>query len=366
MCHDPIPRLNAFGEMFVSNGYRFYPGQQAPDRMATGDPLLQIPDRLRLAMRLDAYASAYAPSSGAGGVATDFQTPYNLKIISGGPLTDHVSYYIYFMLSERGATGGIEDAYLTWNELAGAPVSVSVGQFQVSDVIFARELRLEYQDYAIYQARIGNTPVNLTYDRGLMVGADLAGFTLAGEMVNGNGNGGALANRRFDDDRNKSFLGHVSREVAHGVTLGALGYLARQQGAAPGGPSALNRLWMLGGDARVEVGPVTVRGQFIHREDASPTFTLREPQAVTNGGFGEVLWHRSGRRWYGIALYNLIHTSEPLLDVGLGGPVGRSRYETVTGGGGYLLQRNLRVYAEGTWDRELRATQWTLGLTTAF
>jgi len=362
MCHDPIPRLNAFGEMFVGNGYRFFPGQLPPDRMATGDPLLQLPGRLRLAMRLDAYAMAYAGPN----VVTDLQTPYNLKIISGGPLSEHLSYYIYFMLSEAGATGGIEDAYVTWNELAGAPVSVSVGQFQVSDVIFPRELRLEHQDLAIYRARIGTTPVDLTYDRGLMVGADLAGFTIAGEMVNGNGNGVASANGRLDNDRNKSFVGHVSRELIDGVTLGVLGYVARQEGATSGGPAVHNRLWMLGGDASIGLGPVELRGQFIHREDASPTFTPGEPRAVTNGGFGEVLVHRAGSRWYAIALYNLIRTSRPLLDVGLGGPAGVSRYETVTGGGGYLLQRNVRVYAEGTWDTELRSTQWTLGMTMAF
>jgi hypothetical protein len=364
-CHDPVPRLNAFGRMFVGNGYRFFPGQPVPDRLATGDPLLQVPERLRLALRLDAYATAYA-SSGAAGVITDFQTPYNLKVLSGGPLTDHLSYYVYFMLSERGATGGIEDAYVTWNELAGAPVSVSVGQFQVSDVIFPRELRLEYQDYAVYRARIGNTPADLTYDRGLMVTADVAGFAFAAEMVNGNGNGGALDNRRFDNDRNKSFLGHVSREVAPGLSLGLLGYLARQDGAAPGGPATRNRIWMLGGDASVALGPVEVRGQFIHREDTSPTFTTGEPTAITDGGFGELLWHPAGTRWYAIGLYNRVHTSEPLLDVGLGGPAGVSRYETVTGGGGYVLQRNLRVYGEGTWDREQRTTQWTLGMTMAF
>jgi len=362
MCHDPIPRLSAFGEMFVGNGYRFFPGQLPPDRLATGDPLLSLPGRLRLAMRLDAYAVAYA----GPGVVTDFQTPYALKLISGGPLSEHLSYYVYFMLSEQGETGSIEDVYVTWNELAGAPVSVSVGQFQVSDVIFARELRLEHQDYAIYGARIGASPVSLTYDRGLMVGADLAGFTISGEIVNGNGNGAASASGRFDDDRHKSFVGHVSRELFGGVTLGALGYVTRQEGAASGGPAAQNRLWMLGGDASVALGPVELRGQFIHREDSRPTFTPDEPRAITNGGFGEVLMHRAGSRWYAVALYNLIRTSRPLLDVGLGGPSGQSRYETVSGGGGYLLQRNLRVYAEATWDTELRATQWTLGTTMAF
>jgi hypothetical protein len=362
VCHDPIPRLSAFGEMFVGNGYRFYAGQLPPDRLPTGDPLLTLPGRLRLAMRLDAYAMAYA----GGQAVTDFQTPYNLKIISGGPLTDHLSYYIYFMLSEAGETGGIEDAYVSWNDLGGAPVSVSVGQFQVSDVIFARELRLEHQDFAIYRARIGTTPVNLTYDRGLMVGADLAGFTITGEVVNGNGNGAAGANGRFDNDSHKSFMGHVSRELPGGVTLGVMGYVTRQDGAVSGGPAVRNRLWMLGADASVALGPLELRGQFLHREDTRPTFTPGEPVTLTNGGFGEALLHPAGSRWYAVALYNRIRTSRPLLDVGLGGPSGLSRYETVTGGGGYLLRRNLRAYAELTWDTELRTTQWTLGMTTAF
>jgi hypothetical protein len=161
-------------------------------------------------------------------------------------------------------------------------------------------------------------------------------------------------------------VGHVSRELIDGVTLGVMGYVARQDGAASGGPAARNRLWMLGGDASVALGPVELRGQFIHREDTSPTFTPGEPTTITNGGFGEVLVHRAGSRWYAIALYNRIRTSRPLLDVGLGGPSGVSRYETVTGGGGYLLRRNVRTYAEGTWDTELRTTQWTLGMTMAF
>jgi hypothetical protein len=233
-------------------------------------------------------------------------------------------------------------------------------------VVIPRELRLESQDYAIYRAHIGTTPTDLTYDRGLMASADVGGFTITGEIVNGNGNGPASANRRFDDNRHRSFVGRVSREVTGGVSLGLLGYVTRREGAAEGGPPTLNRLWMLGGDATVTLEPVELRGQFLHREDSSPTFTPNEPRTITNGGFGEVLVHPAGRRWYAIALYNLISTSRPLLDVGLGGPAGVSRYETVTGGGGYLVQRNLRVHLEGTWDRELGATWWTLGMTLAF
>jgi hypothetical protein len=46
--------------------------------------------------------------------------------------------------------------------------------------------------------------------------------------------------------------------------------------------------------------------------------------------------------------------------------VGVRKYETLTGGGGYQLQRNFRVYGELTRDLEARTLLWTLGLTTAF
>ena len=362
MCHDPIPRLSPFGQMFVANGYRFYPGQPMPDAMATGDPLLELPGRLRLAMRFDAYAVAYA----GGNVVTDLQTPYALKLISGGPLSDHLSYYIYFMMSELGATGSIEDAYITWNRLAGTSLAVSVGQFQVSDVIFPRELRLERQDLAIYGTHVGTTPAALTYDRGVMVTADLAGFSLAGELVNGNGNGEASTSGRFDDDRHRSLMAHVSRDLPGGVTLGVMGYLTRQLGAAGGGPTTVNRLWMLGADASVAVGPVSLRGQYLYRRDTSPTFTPGEPVTNTAGGFAEAMLHPAGSRWYALALYNRIRATRPLLDVATGTPAGISRYETFTAGGGYLLRRNLRTHAEGTWDAEQRNTQWSLGMTMAF
>jgi hypothetical protein len=362
MCHDPIPRLTAFGEMFVSNGYRFAPDQPPPDATPTGDRLLQLPEMLRLAIRVDAFATAFGDRK----VMTDFQTPFNVKILSGGPLSETFSYYMYFMLYERGAVGGFEDAYVTWNRVAHTPVSLSVGQFQLSDVIFARELRLEYQDYAIYRTRVGNSPSDLTYDRGLMATADVGGFALAGEMVNGNGNHEASASRRFDDDRHKSFLGHVSRDFLPGVTLGAMGYWTRQDGAAPDGLPVGNTVWMLGSDATVSLGGLEVRGQFIHREDASPTFTVGEPKAVTNGGFAEALWHRPGDRWYAVALYNHVDANRPLLDVGLGGPAGVTRYQTVTGGLGYVVRRNVRVHIEATWDPKMGTSQWTVGLTTAF
>jgi len=362
LCHHPIPKLTAFGERFAANGYRMAPVEPPRDSTATGDSLLVLLSQLPLALRLDAYAQAYAD----GQTASDLQLPYNLKLLSGGPISGNLSYYLYFFLFERGEVGGIEDAFVYLNDLGGAPVDVMVGQFQVSDPLFKRELRLENQDYAIYRTRVGAQPADLTYDRGVLVSADVAGFTASALVVNGNGREPAGSNRRLDNDPNKNFMGHLSRELLPGVRLGALGYYGRQQGTSGTGPLVTNRLRMWGADATLQAGPAELNAQFLWREDDRPTFALNEATITTKGGFAELVLQPRASRWYAVALYNLVEADRPLLNPRLGGPSNVARYETATAGLGYLLRRNARVFAEGTWDREARSTTWTVGLVTAF
>ncbi|NIM49784.1 MAG: hypothetical protein GTN62_05945 [Gemmatimonadales bacterium] len=362
LCHTVIPKVSPFGEVFAGNGFRMSPNETPRDTVNTGDALLQLFRDVPLAMRLDAYAQAYIN----GSAATDLQTPYNLKILSGGTISNKLSYYLYFFFFERGEIGGIEDAFVYVNDLGGKPVDVAVGQFQVSDPMFKRELRLESQDYAIYRARIGRQPADLTYDRGIMVLAEVAGFTITGELLNGNGKGPAEPDRRLDNDPIKNVFGHVTRELTPNVRLGAMGYYGRQRGTVDPGPTVQNTLWMVGGDATISLGPIEVNAQYVHREDDAPNFVANEPKAVANGGLAELIIHPPGSRWYGVALYNLVDANLPLLDVRLGGPKDVTRYQTLTAGAGYVLRRNFRVLAEGTWDLELKEARWTLGLTTAF
>lgn len=361
LCHNPAPRLTAFGEQFAGNGFRMAAAEPARDTIATGDALLELAQNLPLAMRLDAYVQAYTGGDGQ----TDFASPYGVKLLAGGTISKSLSYYLYFFLFERGEVGGIEDAFVYVNDIFGQPIDVAVGQFQLSDPLFKRELRLEMQDYAIYRARIGDGPTDLTYDRGIMAVADVGGFTITGELVNGNGRGEALSNRRFDNDAPKNVLGHVSRELFPGLRLGALGYRGIQNGDFNGAPIS-NTVWMLGGDATVSAGALELNAQYIHREDAVPTFIPDEPEAITDGGFAELLYLPPGRRWYAVALYNLVETDRPLLNVRLGGPAGITRYETVTGGFGYLWQRNFRVFAEATWDLEQEEARLGVGVTAAY
>lgn len=80
LCHNPIPKLTAFGEQFAANGFRFASNEAPRDTINTGDPLLQLANQFPLAMRLEAYAQWYL----GGLAATDSETPYGLKIMSSG------------------------------------------------------------------------------------------------------------------------------------------------------------------------------------------------------------------------------------------------------------------------------------------
>jgi hypothetical protein len=362
-CHHPFPKVKAFGEMFAGHGFRMAPGEDPRDTVATGDDQLVLSRSIPLAVRADAQAQLFAN----GETTTDFQTPWALKIISSAPLTKDLSYYFYFLLDERGETAGIEDAFVYWNDIAGRPVDLAAGQFQVSDPLFKRELRLMFEDYIVYRTHVGEQSIDLTYDRGLMLMADVAGFGVTAELVNGNGLGAAGSDRRYDDNAFKNLFGHVTRDLAPGFArLGAMGYLGRTDGESPGGSVVESETWMAGADATLNAGPLEVNLQYIHREDRSPTFTPGEPDAMTDGGFVELIVAPEGNRHYGFALYNRVDCNAPLLDPGLGGAAPLSRIQTVAAGVGYLVARNVRLQLESGYDIESDATRVTVGMTLAY
>jgi hypothetical protein len=199
-CHAPVPRLNAFGERFAENGFEFAVGEAPRDTIATGDPMLRLQRELPLAVRLDAYLSALSRRSG-GQVVVDQKLPWTVKLLSGGQVADKISYYAYFLLSERGEVGGLEDAYLQFTDVGGSGVNLLVGQFQVSDPLFKRELRLQYEDYQVYRVRVGDTRADLTYDRGIMAAwSPRDGTDLSLQVVNGQGLSTASMAREYDRD----------------------------------------------------------------------------------------------------------------------------------------------------------------------
>lgn len=357
LCHNPIPKLTAFGEQFAANGYRMAPREEYRDTIDTGDQLLALLKDVPLAIRLDMYAQGYAN----GKAATDFQTPYGLKLLSGGAISRNISYFFYTFLVERGDIGGVEDAFVHVNDIGGAPLDLLVGQFQVSDPIFKRELRLEFEDYAIYRTRLGSVPSDLTYERGLMTQLDVAGITATGELVNGNGVAPAQANRRFDVDASKNVFLHLRRNFGAPLRIGTFGYYGRSHGNG-----VTDRTRMVGVDGTVSAGPVELNVQFIHRRDDAPTYTLGEPEVRMNGGFGELIVRPANSRFYGFALYNLVTANRPLLDVRVGGPANVKRYESIAGGVGHLVRRNVKVSGEFGYDVGQDLARMTLGMVLAF
>jgi hypothetical protein len=378
-CHAPVPRLNAFGQRFAANGFELMPGEVPRDTIATGDPLLRLQATLPLAVRFDMYMAALSRRSG-GQVVIDQQLPWVVKVLSGGQVADRISYYAYFLASERGEVAGLEDAYVQFTDIAGSGVSVLAGQFQVSDPLFKRELRLEYEDYQPYRVRVGDTRADLTYDRGLMaLWSPRAGTDVALQLVNGTGLAAANADRQYDRNGFKNVALRLSQDLGP-LRLGVFGYLGRE-----GADGATSQVRVLGPDASVALGRRTeLNLQLYRRWDDDPFLGACSPAAPCPGGatapFGttvdaamaELLFWPQGEagRWVVAGLWNWIDSDAPVISLRLGeedrAPGYLTRYHTGGVGLHYVLRRNVRLLGEGSWDFERDQARLVTGVTLAF
>jgi hypothetical protein len=378
-CHAPAPRLNAFGEAFAANGFEFAVGEPPRDTTATGDALLRLQNDLPLAIRYDAYVRAQNKPTG-GQNSIDLQTPWVIKLLSGGQVADKVSYYLYFLLSERGEVAGLEDAYVQFTDVMESGISVIVGQFQVSDPLFKRELRLEYEDYQPYRVRVGMATADLTYDRGVMaLWSPRAGTDVAVELVSGRGLNQASAHRQFDADDAKSTLVRLSQDIGS-FRVGAFAYRGYESGGG-----ARNTITMWGPDATVPLGSLgELNASYVRRVDRDPFFStcsIAEPcpgnatvpfGTTVNSGFAEaILWPQgpTGRLFF-TALYNWVDADRPVVSLRLGeqdqGTGYLSRYNTAAAGMHYLYRRNIRLMGELGWDIEREQARVVFGSMLAF
>ena len=238
-CHAAFPRLNEFGEQFVAMNYRL-PNWKA-GTVSGGDDMLALPASVPFAMRAQAYvqrrqAGAIDVQTGERTSAdTDIQAPYLVKLLSSAPLSDHISYYFYGIFAEKGENGLtiIEDAWFSHDDIFGTGTSMMLGQFQVSDLMFPRELRMTFQDYMVY--RMGG----LTYDRGVLFSREAGPVELALGWVNGNGiednvginsPGYKRPDHLFDDDSGKAVFGRIGGRAGP-VTVGLFAYSGSQKNA---------------------------------------------------------------------------------------------------------------------------------------
>lgn len=353
-CHAPIPRLKPYGDDFAGNGFVLKDKDAPRYFVETGDRDLSLIRNLPIAVRLEGWMQ-YNTATDRD---IDFTSPYLLKLLSGGSLGKDIAYYFYFYMDERGEVAGIEDAFLMFNDVLGSELDVYIGQFQVSDPLFKRELRLTFEDYEVYRTNVGHANADLTYDRGLMLtyGFPKTGTDLIVEVTNGNGLVESDDFRVYDDDQYKAFVGRISQDVGEYLRIGGFGYYTKEGGVQT------SKIWYAGPDLSVGAGPFELNVQYLERRDSDPFFVGHSgADYKTRGGFAEaiVFPEASGSKWYGVALYNFVETDEPM-----GAMV--SRYNTVAGHIGYLFRTNLRMAAEYRYDIENEESRIGLGFISAY
>ena len=323
--------------------------------LETGDPELSLIRDLPLALRFEGYVTYNVRNSDR----TDFTAPWILKLLSGGAITKDVSYYFYFFFSERGEIAGVEDAFLMFNNLFSTEVDFTIGQYQVSDPLFKRELRLTFDDYVIYTVRPGYSNINLTYDRGIMFnyGLDI-GTNINVQVLNGTGIGRTSSFRTFDKDKYKNLFAAISQDIGENFRLGVSGYYGNELIENPDTIySATNELWMAGVDASASVGPFELRLQYFERSDNNPYALYNSSELKTRGGFGELIFRPDGEdsKWYGVVLYNNVFSDDKSVE-----------WESAAFHLGYMLRRNIRIVSEVSYNIDQKFTRFGVGFVTAF
>ncbi len=244
-CHSAFPKLNQFGEHFAANNMRLPNWKDGT--LSGGDERLALPKELPLAVRAQAYMQARQadninPLDGSSRSATtDFQSPYLIKLLSSAPLSDHITYYFYAIFAEKGGNGEVivEDAWFQHDDIFGSGTSLMLGQFQISDLMFPREVRLPFQDYMAYRL------AGITYDRGVLFGRDFGPIEASFGLVNGNGVSSSFdlnspglnrPDNMFDNDNSKTAFGRLGIDIGP-INVGLFGLSGKQRSVT--GPAGL-------------------------------------------------------------------------------------------------------------------------------
>ena len=355
VCHAPaIARLKGFGEEFANNGFRMTQYESPRYFIPTGDDNLSLFRELPLAIRFDGHVLANYDKSGK----VDFASPYVLKLISGGELSDKISYYFYFLMNEGGSIVGIEDAFIMFRDVFKTGFNFYVDQFQASDPLFKSELRYTLEEYRIYDAAPGNSLSRLKYERGIMIEKPFkSGTTLQLQVLNGCG----IDQGVFDTDKHKNFMFRLSQAAGQKVTLGAFYYTGREKLMELATPFNSN-VTMYGPDIKINFDDrFIINGQYVRRTDSQVFLeadSSKHNDASTQGGFIELIYSPKGdmSKWYLLAMANWVGSDISDLD-----------YSSVTLHTGYLLRRNFKLVAEGTYQLSgAKYARASLGFASAF
>jgi hypothetical protein len=341
VCHSPAaPTLKPFGDEYAGAGFRMTDYESPRYFIQAGDDRLSLLRELPLAVRIDGFASFNFNDAGS----VDFGTPFVVKILSGGELSDKLSYYFYFLMNERGHIAGLEDAFLMYSDVLNSGINLFIGQFQASDPLFKGELRLTLEPYKIYGVKPDISSVDLKYDRGIMFDKGFSsGTTIVGEILNGCGIGEAGEGYLFDKDKYKNFMLKINQEIGNSVSIGFFGYTGKEIMHDNALGPYVNEMKMYGPDLAVDIdGRLLLNVQYLWRTDSEVSDGVGDnhfTDVVTHGGFAELIYAPKGdmSKWYFTGLVNWVESDLDQLD-----------YQSGTLHAGYLLRRNVRLVTEYT------------------
>jgi len=342
VCHSPaMPVLKPFGDEYAGAGFRMTDYESPRYFINTGDEKLSLFRELPLAIRVDGFATVNFNNQGT----LDFGAPFVVKILSGGELSDKLSYYFYFLFNERGTVAGLEDAFLMYSDAFGSGINFYVGQFQASDPLFKGELRLTLESYKIYGVRPEGSTIDLKYDRGIMFDKGFStGTTIVGEIINGCGIGEADEGYLFDKDKYKNFMLRLNQSLGENISLGFFGYTGKEVIGANTTDSYTSEVRMFGPDVAIDIdGKLMINAQYLWRTDSEAFDSTSEEmmsEVATNGGFAEIIYAPKGdmSKWYLTGLVNIVNSQLDELD-----------YQSATLHVGHVFRRNVRLVAEGTY-----------------
>ena len=340
VCHTPVmPRLKAFGDDFAGDGFRMTEYESPRHFIQTGDDRLSLFRELPLAFRIDGHVTANFNGEGS----VDFAAPFMLKILSGGELSDRLSYYFYFMLDERGRVAGLEDAFIMYKDLFRTGINIYLGQFAVSDPMFKGEMRYTIENYHIYATAPGQSSVNLKYDKGILLDKGFkTGTMVVFEVISGTGLGSADHWYVFDKDKYKNMLLKVTQDIGEYASLGFFGYTGKEL-LWTGTGDIVSSVKMYGPDLVLDFNEKLIIGlQYLWRTDSDVYLNPGQPvrkNVLTHGGFAEVIYSPKGdmSTWYLNGLLNWVESDLDMLD-----------YRSATLHAGYIIRRNVRLVTEYT------------------
>lgn len=361
-CHLPFPKLKKYGDDFAGNGFVLNDQDASRAFLETGDKELTLLRDFPIAARLEGHVSY----NNANEKQSDLGTPYSLKLLSGGSIAKDIAYYFYFYMSEQGSITGIEDAFIMFNDLFGIDLDLYVGQFQVCDPMFKRELRLTLEDYELYRRKPGLSKSGLTYDRGIMMTYNFSsGTSLTFEVVNGAGLTVAEESKLFDTDNYKNFVWRASQEVGDFLRIGGFIYSGNELLSNVLGIEETNKIQIYGVDITLNYSDILeLNLQSLNRKDNNIFLYANDmtPQKEikTKGILGELIFTPDGdkSKWYLTGIFNLVDSDVDELDYKAGGLHI-----------GYLLNRNIRLVGEGLYDFSKKDSEFmkgSIGIVTAF